>query len=185
MSLSVEKRFSAENIDVKMIAAVFDISIQKTYEIFLPVFLTQRLRRHGKRIGNTVARIFVRQFRNRFQRCERAVRIPSVHGIGSGSKGLSRPSSVRGITRILAVYDVARNSENRRRGNAFAVSVVAFNLVHKRFKQPHRKLVRPVVVVTVFGIVADNFKIGNYSLFVPDGINFGVLYSRKRVSRAR
>ncbi len=62
---------------------------------------------------------------------------------------------------------------------------MAFNLVHKGLYKPHCKLVRAVVVVSVFGIVANYFKVGHNPVGVSHGVNACVLNCRKRIRRAR
>ena len=108
-----------------------------------------------------------------------------MHRVSPGSKGRARPSSVGSVARVLAVDHVRGYGQNGHCGNTFTVGVVTFDFVHKCLYEPNRKLVHPVVVVAVLGVVALYLEVGYYPLFVPYGVNVCVFDCRKRIRRAR
>ena len=91
----------------------------------------KRIGRYREGIGNTVARVLVRQFCHRFKRGERAVLISAVHRVSAGREGLSRPSAVGRVARLFAVYHVGSYGKHAHRRYGIAVGRVALNLGHK------------------------------------------------------
>ena len=101
--------------------------------------------------------------------------IPVMHGIGPGSKGLARLSSVGGGSRILAVHHVGGDGQNGSGGNAAAVGVVAPHIIHEGVHQLCGDGVYPVVVVAVFGEVSFHFIIHHDAVLIPHGFYLRVL----------
>ena len=100
--------FSVDDVYVKVMRALREISVEHVDEVVhsLRLVFAEGGRRNREGVRDTVSAIFVRNFGDRIERCQRAARVTVVHRVCAGCERLARFSSVGGRTRFFAVNHV-------------------------------------------------------------------------------
>ena len=112
----IQKNFSIHNIDIQMMCALIEITIQNMNQIFntLRFIFSQCIRNNGECIGNTILTyISIRNFCNRIQRSQCTIFVPAMHGICTGSQRFPMFSTIRCCTCFFAIHDIACDGQSR------------------------------------------------------------------------
>ena len=124
----VQQRLTVHHIDVHVVAMFFCIGVQQRHKISDAVLLllAEGLRHNGEGIGDAVFCILKRNLCYRGERCQRAVGIPAMHGIGAGCQRYTALSAVRSRTGRLAIDHIGGDGQNRLCRNRPAIGLLRF-----------------------------------------------------------
>ena len=97
--------------------------------------------------------------------------IASVHWVGAGSKGLTLPASVGGVSRGLAVHHIGRDREYALRVCRVSVGRVFAYLFHEAGDEARCYLIDPVIIVAELGCryITDVLIVDDQSSLVAHG----------------
>ena len=176
---------------IKSLEEIGDIHTRRTVKINVDithkdaVVLTESTGNYREGIGDTVLSINERKLCDRGERCNRAILVTAVHGVSTGSKGLTLLTSVGRRAGSLTVHNVGGDGKDRCGGNAAAIGVILSDMLHKSVDYIVSDRVNTVIVVTKLGEIAINLIVGSDTCLVSDNLNLCVLNSGKRIRTER
>ena len=173
----IQKDLSVNDVDVDVMSAICEISIEKIIEVhLLLVFgLTEGSRQNGEGIGDTIFTIIVLQVGYRSHGSHRAGSVTAVHRVGTRSKGFAGLSSIRCGTGLLTIYDIGCNGQDRLGRAGISVALMLTELLHELSDHFCCDTVDLRVIITVLRIVAGDLEIHCQAHLVSDRLYLRVL----------
>ena len=108
VSLCIFKFFNTEYVDVQVVRTLLKVAVKDSYKFVgaFRIIVSECARVDCLRIGNTVKRVFVRNFRNGIKRSKKSALFGSVRRICARSKRSTGFASVRKRTCSFSVNNV-------------------------------------------------------------------------------
>src|SRR4051794_37795799 len=108
-----------------------------------------------------------------------------MHRICAGCKRLAQTSSIRRVTRALAINNVRRDRQDRLGMYGVAVSWVLSQLAHESCHQPGSQLIDAIVIVAKLWEVAFDLIVSNQTSLIANHANSRVTNCRQTVGHDR
>ena len=113
------------------------------------------------------------------------MRIPAVHGVGTGRKGLSLAAAVRCIAGVLAINDIRCDGQNRLGVDRIPVGRVFPQLAHKHRDNRGSEMIDAIVVVAELREVSLRDVIDNQALIVTNDLDARMTNGRQTICHDR
>ena len=153
--------FDTEYVHVQVVAALAEVAVEHLHELVGAFFVVvaESIRIDCLCVADAVESVFVRNLRDRVERCQETVFFGTVAWACAGRERFALLTTIREGACGLAIHDVAGNRKNRSRRFGIAVRRSLLDLGHERLEEPNGDIVGAVVVVSVTREVAFNLEV--------------------------
>ncbi len=179
----IDELLGSEDVDVEMVRALIEVSVEDLGEVVLLLLLTvaKSIGSDGLGVGDAVEGIFVRELGDGVERSKQAVLLSPIGGVGARRERLTGFAAIGEGPSGFAVNDVGSDGEDRGGRLGIAIGVMLGDLAHEGFEHVDGDLIGPVVIIAITGEVTFDFEVGGDALLVADGFDFGVFDGGERI----
>ena len=180
---SVLELFDTEHVHVQVVAALAEVTVENLHELVGAFFVvvTESIRVDRLRVADAVESVFVRNLRDRVERCQEAVLFGAVARACTRRERFTLLTTIRECTRSLTVNNVTRDGKDGSGRFRVTVSRSLLDLGHERLEEPNGDIVCAVVVISITREVAFDLEVlSEAGSRVTDDLDLGILDCRRR-----